>query len=118
SWGANIDLIDLGGLGDRTIAQHMHDAEFMRHYLFVERRPTFIFSSASTFVAGYTQFYRMPEFSAQYVQLKFPDLPFMKADLCYVRRDLVHGALGISIVEKDRQMVAVIVRSTTPADSN
>lgn len=113
SWAADIDIIDLGGLGDRAIAKHMHDAAFMRHYLLVERRPTFVFGAATLFAAGFTQFYKMPEFKEQYVPLKFPGLPYMNADLCYIRRDVVHEAPGISLVKENGRTVAVVVHVKT-----
>ena len=111
SWGANIDVIDLGGLGDRAIARHMNDAAFIRHYLFVERRPTFIFGSARTFAAGYTHLDRMPELAEQYVPLRFPGLPYMKSDLCYIRRDVVREARGVSLDKINGDLVAVVVDS-------
>jgi hypothetical protein len=99
SYAAGIDLLDLGGLGDRIVAKHMGDREFMRRYIFVERRPTFIFGSSRTFAAGATEFYRMPEFS-DYVPLRFPGRPFMKADLCHVRRDAIHAVPGVREVKE------------------
>jgi hypothetical protein len=94
-----IDLVDLGGLGDRAVAKHMADREFIRKYLFVDRRPTFIFGSSHVFAAGATQFYRMPEFDA-YVRLRFPKRPYMQADLCHVRRDAIHAIPGVRLVKQ------------------
>ena len=99
SYEAGIELLDLGGLGDRAVSKHMNDAEFMRKYIFEVRRPTFIFGSNRTFAAGATEFYKMAEFQ-QYVSLKFPNLPFMNADLCHVRRDAIHEGPGIRRVEE------------------
>jgi hypothetical protein len=118
SWAANIDVVDLGGLGDRAIAQHMSDPDFMRHYIFVERRPTFIFGSATHFAAGSSGFSRMTEFAEQYVPVTFLDLPYMKADLCHIRRDLVHEAPGISLVKIDGRVTAVIVADDKATQKN
>jgi len=109
SWAAGIDLIDLGGLGNRAIAQHMRDTEFMRRYLFVERRPTFIFGADTLFAAGLTGFHRMPEFTQQYVTVRFPGRGHMQAPLCHIRRDLVRKTAGIVLVEEHGHLVAVIV---------
>ena len=109
SWSANIDLIDLGGLGSRTVAQHMHDPEFMRHYLFVERKPTFVFGSSRTFAAGTTRFHQMAEFADQYVPVRFPGRAYMQADLCHVRRDALHDAPGVHRVMQNGRLVEVVV---------
>lgn len=98
SYEAGIDLIDLGGLGDREVAKHMHDRDFIRTYLFEQRRPTFIFGSSQVFAAKYTEFFRMPEFD-QYVPLRFPGRPFMNAELCHVRRDAIHPVTGVRLVK-------------------
>jgi hypothetical protein len=98
TYDAGIDLVDLGGLGDRAVAKHMKDREFIRQYLFVDRRPTFIFGSTHVFAAGKTQFYRMPEFEA-YVRLRFPKRPYMRANLCHVRRDAIHAIPGVRLAE-------------------
>jgi hypothetical protein len=95
---AEIDLVDLGGLADRTVAKHMTDRAFMRKYIFEDRRPTFIFGANNVFAAGGTQFYLMPEF-AEYVPLRFPKRPFMTADLCHVRRDAIHAVPGVTEVK-------------------
>jgi len=95
TYAADIDLVDLGGLADRTVAKHMSDPAFIRKYLFEDRRPTFIFGASTVFAAGKTQFFKMPEFDEQYVPLRFPGRPFMKADLCHVRRDAIHEVPGI-----------------------
>jgi hypothetical protein len=107
SYETDLDLVDLGGLGDRVVAKHMNDRAFIRRYLFEERRPTFIFGSSHAFTAGDTEFYRLPEFRA-YVPLRFPSRPFMKADLCHVRRDAVHSAPGIHLVTEGDSQVWVV----------
>jgi hypothetical protein len=116
SWAAGIDVIDLGGLGNRAIAKHMRDNKFMRQYLFVERRPTFIFGSASTFAAGLSGFASAPEFSEQYVPVSFPNRSFMKADLSHIRRDVVRGIKGISLVEEQGRLVRVVVNDEATID--
>lgn len=95
SYETDLDFIDLGGLADRIVAKHMSDRAFMRRYLFEERRPTFIFGSSHTFAAGATDFPHMPEFSADYVPLRFVNRPYMNAELCHVRRDVIHAVPGI-----------------------
>ncbi len=107
SYETDLDLVDLGGLGDRIVAKHMNDRAFIRHYLFEERRPTFIFGSSHAFTAGDTEFFRLPEFRA-YVPLRFPSRPFMKADLCHVRRDAVHAVPGIHLVTEGGTEVWVV----------
>lgn len=103
TYDAGIDLVDLGGLGDRAVAKHMGDREFIRKYLFVDRRPTFIFGSSHQFAAGATQFYRMPEFEA-YVRLRFLGRPYMQADLCHVRRDAIHAIPGVRLVKQENKV--------------
>jgi hypothetical protein len=98
SYEAGIDLVDLGGLGDRAVAKHLYDRAFMRKYIFEERRPTFVFGSNRSFAAGKTQFFLMSEFD-QYVPIRFPGRPFMDADLCHVRRDVIHAVPGIREVK-------------------
>jgi hypothetical protein len=95
SYAAGIDLVDFGGLADRVIAKHMNDREFMRRYIFEERRPTFIFGVSTNFAAGRVDLEHMPEFAAQYVRVNFPGKPYMGAQLCHVRRDVIHAAPGI-----------------------
>jgi hypothetical protein len=107
SYETDLDLVDLGGLGDRIVAKHMNDQAFMRRYLFEERRPTFIFGSSHAFTARDTEFFRLPEFRA-YVPLRFPSRPFMKSDLCYVRRDAVHPVPGIHLVTEGDSQVWVV----------
>ena len=62
SYLAKIKLLDLGGLGDRDIAQNWDDPEYMRTYLFETKRPTFIFG-AINFAARRSRFHEMPEFA-------------------------------------------------------
>jgi hypothetical protein len=95
SYDANIELVDLGGLADRAVAKHMRDRAFMRKYIFEDRKPTFVFGTSHFFAAGETEFFRMPEFGQQYARLTFPGKPYMNAELCYVRRDVVHAAPGV-----------------------
>jgi len=109
SWGAGIDLVDLGGLGCRAIALHMDDANFLRQYLFVERRPTFIFGSTTAFAAGRSRFHELPEFGEQYVPVRFTNKPYMEADLCHIRRDAIRPAAGVTPVLEAGQLVAISV---------
>ncbi|MFQ5590088.1 MAG: hypothetical protein ACE5HE_02890 [Phycisphaerae bacterium] len=82
---ANIRLIDLGGLCDRTVAKHWHEPEIIRHYLFEQRRPTFIYSSAT--FADRIGLQDFPEFHSDYVALPPATDEALKGDVRRVRRD-------------------------------
>ncbi|HZM00407.1 MAG TPA: hypothetical protein VFD43_09165 [Planctomycetota bacterium] len=105
-----IDVVDLGGLGDRAIAQHMDDREFLEHYLFDVKRPDFIFGVASTFAAGRSGFHLSPRFRQEYVPITWPDDPLMAADLSVVRRDRVREAEGLELIRVDGELGGVRVR--------
>ena len=106
SYETDVELVDLAGLVDRSIAKHMSD-----------KRPTFIFGAAgatSAFATNQTKFFLMPEFSAQYVAIRFPGRPFMAADLCHVRRDLIHTVPGIRQVGEGSDAYWVVDDSFGP----
>ena len=86
SYVADIELIDLGGLCDRTVAKYRHDREVLRRYIFRERCPTFIYS-AKTF-ADRIGLETFPEFNTDYVPLPPPPDPRLKGYIRRVRRDV------------------------------
>jgi hypothetical protein len=95
---AHLDLIDLGGLTDRGLAKHMRDREWVLAYLLGEKQPTFVYGSALTFAAGRTRFFEDQAFRRAYVPLEFAGRPFMRADLCFVRRDVLRPIPGLHVV--------------------
>ncbi len=103
----SINLVDLGGLADREVAKHMHDREWLSHYLLDEVRPTFFFG-ADNFATS-SGFAATSQFKREYVPLRFADLPFMQAYLCAVRRDVVQEEPGIKVVSQDGKIDQVIV---------
>lgn len=109
SYDARIDLIDLGGLGNRAIAKHMDDAEFMASYLFEERKPTFFFGADSIFAAGKTKFHLRPEFKRDYVRLEFVGLSYMRSNLCHIRLEFAHSTDGVSLVIEEGALTKVVV---------
>lgn len=111
SYRSEIRLIDLYGLGDRKIAKHLHDAEFIVRYLFVEEKPTFIFGARynPNFAAGTTKFPDRPEFARDYVPIDFPGAGYMSAELHHVRRDAVREVPGIRIERDDAGAIQRVV---------
>jgi hypothetical protein len=83
---ARLHVIDLGGLCDRTIARHARDRERMRQYLFVERKPTFIYCGPA--FAHKLDLEHMPEFQRDYVPLPAPPSPDLDGYIRRVRRDV------------------------------
>lgn len=109
SYLAKIRVVDLGGLGDRNIAKNWDNREYMREYLFENKRPTFIFG-AINFAAKRSRFHELPQFGQMYVRLHFVGIPIMDSDLCHVRRDLVHEADGLKIERSaDGELIRVTV---------
>jgi hypothetical protein len=115
SYDADMEVLDLAGLGDREVAMHATDAAFIRRYLFEIRRPTFVFGTNRSFLAGTTKFHLMPEFTAQYVPVQFPGRAYMQADLCHVRRDVIHEAPGIERVGEGASEYWVVTMPAAPA---
>jgi hypothetical protein len=105
-----IDLIDLGGLGDRAIAKHMRDRTFIQDYLFVRKRPDFIFGSMRFGAAKWTRFQDSEAFHSQYVPIMWADDPMMVSGLSHVRRDRVREAPGIEVVREHGEIVEVRVK--------
>ena len=110
SFEAGIDVVDLGGLGNRAIAQHMRDREFVLDYLLRQRKPTFVFGGSEVFVAGSTRFYDAPEFARDYVALRVEGAPFMDMALCFVRRDVARPTGRIELERADGELVRVVAR--------
>ena len=115
SYLSELTLIDLGGLGNRTIAKHMTDPRFVTDYLLLRERPDFIFGTKLHFAAARTQFYRDPRFAELYVPLRFVGMDVGRrfppgTALCHVRRDVVHEAPGIEVQRNSRgEVVQVLV---------
>lgn len=101
SYKSVINLIDLGGLGNRAIAKHMDDTDFICKYLFNDRKPTFFFGVADGFAAGRSGFPKQPQFDRDYVAIHFEGRSDMAGGLCHVRRELVREVAGVR-VERDR----------------
>jgi hypothetical protein len=113
SYKARIKLLDLGGLGSRTIAKHMNSSTFLSHYILDEVRPDFIFGSAENFAAGSSHFWQLPEFNSSYVPIEFPGKPYMKSGLCHIRRDRLTdkpAPPGIEVERADGKITKVVVR--------
>lgn len=113
SYTARIKLLDLGGLGNRAIAKHMNDAEFLTHYILDEEKPDFVFGVAHNFASGASLFWQRPQFESDYVRVEFPEKPYMKSDLSYVKRKLVEQRElppGIELVRSGSLVTAVVVR--------
>ena len=110
SFEAGIDVVDLGGLGNRAVAKHMADRQFMLDYILNRRKPTFVFGGRAVFAAGKTSFFDDEAFARDYVPLVVEGAPFMEADLSYVRRDLVRTTDRIEVQWDEGQVVRVIVR--------
>ncbi|MEM7199813.1 MAG: hypothetical protein AAF628_06075 [Planctomycetota bacterium] len=109
TWAARLELVDLGGLCNRALAQHMDDRAFVERYLFEQRRPTFVFGSTTQFAAGRTGFHLSPRFAADYVALEFPGRPYMDGGLCHVRREVVREVPGLRTVRDGGRVVKVVV---------
>lgn len=113
SYKANIKLLDLGGLGNRTIAKHMNSSSFLSRYILEEVKPDFIFGASGNFAAGRSHFWQLPEFDARYVRVEFPGKPYMKSDLCHVRRDRLTGRQslpGVEVDSTDGKITKVVVQ--------
>lgn len=117
SYGARIRLLDLGGLGNRTIAKHWKDADFISNYVLHEVAPDFVFGVAHNFAAGRSLFWQRPEFEENYVRVEFPGLPYMSSDLSHVKRALLDGKNlppGIELVRNGQVISKVIVHFDAP----
>jgi hypothetical protein len=112
SFQSGVRLLDLGGLGSRTIAKHWSDADFICRYVLEEVAPDFIFGVKSQFAAGRSLFWQRREFLEDYVPLEFAADPLMQADLCHVRRQLldnVPSQAGLELSRADGKLVKVVV---------
>jgi len=90
SFVAEIRLIDLAGLTDRTLALHARDREVLRRYLFATVKPTFIYSA--DYFANRVGLRDFPEFEADYVEL--PRSANIKGSIRRVRRDFYPAVLA------------------------
>lgn len=109
SYRAQIRLLDLGGLGSRSIAKRRDDREFLRSYILEERKPDFIFGTARYFAAGAAQITEAPLFIRDYVRILFPRVHAMKAELCHIRRDKLREVAGVTLQRhSDGTEVAVV----------
>lgn len=87
SFHSPIQLVDLAGIGDRTIAKNLHDRAFIQRYILETKKPHFVFGSKKSFAAGLSQFHKLAQFEEDYVRVLFQNKAFMQADLSFVRRD-------------------------------
>lgn len=92
SYVANIRVLDLAGLCDRTIAREWRDRERMRQYIFEERRPEFIYSGP--YFAQRIDLEEFPEFEADYVPLPPAPRPELDGYIRCVRRDIYERLFG------------------------
>jgi len=109
---ADIRLLDLGGLGSRTIAKHMREPEFLCRYILEEQRPEFVFGVKDRFAAGASRFWADSRFVRDYVPVEFVGMPLLQSDLCHVRRGLLdRGAMPerIRIVRRDGVVERLVV---------
>ena len=107
-----IRLLDLGGLVNRTIAKNMDDRAFLTRYVVEEMQPDFVFGARN--FASASGFTDTEVFENAYVRLTFADVPYMNADLSYVRRDQVAPAAGIELVYDDRGMPERVIVHALP----
>lgn len=109
---AGIRLLDLGGLGSRTIAKNIRDPEFLRRYILDEQRPEFVFGVKDRFAAGASRFWADPRFERDYVPVEFVAQPLLQSDLCHVRRDLLAQpprSPRIQVLRRDGNAERVVV---------
>ncbi len=112
SYASRIRLLDLGGLGNRTIAKHRRDGAFLRRYILDEVRPDSVFGVANNFAAGTSRFWATPEFADRYLPIEFPNASEMHSDLCHVRRSLVEKTplpANLHLVRDAGSVVKVVV---------
>ncbi|SMX43200.1 hypothetical protein [Maliponia aquimaris] len=110
SYERSIGLVDLGGLVDREVARNMADADFLRTYIFDQKKPLFIFG-ARNFAAA-SGFLDGPELARDYVPLSFPNHPIMASDYSHIRRDAVQESPGIELIrDATGTLTGVVVQS-------
>ena len=108
-----VRLVDLGGLINRAIGQNMDDKDFLPAYLLEDARPDFVFGARN--FAALSGFSDTQAFKDAYVRLEFEDMPLMRSDLSYIRRDLVTPGPGITVLRDDSgRLMQVTVRGLTP----
>jgi hypothetical protein len=115
SYLAGIDVLDLGGLGNRDIARHRRDREFMRFYLFERARPTFFLSSDRAFAALWCGFHHMEEFARDYATLELPRALGLRAPICAIRREVVHEVPGVKVVRTQGRIERVVAEFPLPS---
>lgn len=115
SYRARIELLDLGGLGDRTIAKNSASPAFLRRYILAERKPDFVFGTTTMFAARKSGFHETEQFKRDYVRIEVDHPLLAEADLCHVRRDRVREAPGIEVLREAGVPVRVVVTTTRDA---
>jgi hypothetical protein len=95
SYDREIELIDLGGLVNRTIAKNIANRTFLETYLLDERKPDFVFGAR--ILASESGFTDSDKFSRLYARLEFADQPIMRSDLSFIRRDRIVEERGIEV---------------------
>ena len=114
SYSANLDLIDLAGLGNRFIAKNMYtQPEKVTEYILEKRRPDFVFGQDENFAAETTQFHKTERFLQAYIPVEFPDQPVMERPLSHIRAEHVEGDIelpsDITLVREGGKPVKVVV---------
>jgi hypothetical protein len=109
SYVARIDLVDLGGLGNRAIAKHRDDPAFLRRMLLEEVRPDFFFGTTSAFAAQFSKLHETDRFARDYVRVRFPGRPVLRAPLSHVRRDRIREAAGVTVVRDEQGAIVEVV---------
>lgn len=102
-----IEIVDLGGLVNRPIAEHMRDRDFLEDYLFDIRKPTFFFGGTN--FAARSGFADGTRFSDDYVPVTFEGLPIMESYLHHIRLDLVSEGPGIEIERNGDAIRGIII---------
>jgi hypothetical protein len=115
SYVARIDLVDLGGLGNRAIAKGRDDPELLRRMLLEEVRPDFFFGTQSAFAAQFSKLHETRRFAEDYVRVRFPGRRAMRAPLCHVRRDRVREAPWLTVVRDEQGAILEVVVEPPPA---
>lgn len=108
SYRAGIRILDMAGIGDRALAKHIHDAEFIRNYVLVEKRPDFMFGGVM-FGTRASQLHTTEAFERDYVEVSYGDLRPEAGALCHVRRDRVRPGPGIELIYADGRLARVVV---------
>jgi hypothetical protein len=123
SYEVGLQLLDLGGLGNRYIAKNFNYPRRIWEYVMVEQQPDFIYGSVVVgFAAKRSEFYKSKKFAEDYVKLEFPGQPHMSANLgpghlSHVRREWVKPGPGIELVYAGDKLVKVIITPLEPDEA-